>query len=50
MKFTRYGYGTIRFFLIISLLIDLAAFMIDIVWLKVVDPHTCYYRDEELIA
>ena len=22
----------------------------DIVWLKVVDPHTCYYRDEELVA
>lgn len=35
MKFTRYGYGTIRFFLIISLLIDLAAFLVDIVWLKI---------------
>ena len=22
----------------------------DIVWLKVLDPHTCYYRDEELVV
>lgn len=35
MKLTRYGYGTIRFFLVISLLIDLGAFLIDIVWLKI---------------
>jgi phosphatidylserine decarboxylase len=35
MKFTRYGYGTIRFFLIISLLIDLGAFLVPIIWLKI---------------
>lgn len=35
MKFTPYGRGTIRFFLLVSIIIDLIAFLIDIVWLKI---------------
>ena len=36
MRFTPYGKGTIRFFLIVTILIDLAAFLVPIVWLKLV--------------
>ena len=36
MRFTPYGKGTIRFFLIVTILIDLAAFLVPTVWLKLV--------------
>ena len=35
MRFTPYGKGTIRFFLIVTVLIDLGAFLVPILWLKI---------------
>ncbi len=35
MKFTPYGKSTIRFFLIVTILLDLGAFLVPMMWLKI---------------